>query len=168
MVRSTIQILVIVGIAECTQGGAIERWEDESFRKCYADILSGNWPAHDPYELEGRLDARSSLYGRPGQVGYLFCPLSYLIFVVSGDYIQVFPRLASHEVCIPQNFGHSRPDMVINPVRLLRRKERSGCSLISSSQTHTLFSARSSAPPSRSTQKISSSQRIGCLVHLLI
>lgn len=48
-------------------GGAIERWEDESFRKCYADILSGNWPAHDPYELEGRLDARSSLYGRPGQ-----------------------------------------------------------------------------------------------------
>jgi hypothetical protein len=69
MVRSTIQRLVIFGIAEYTQGGAIERWEDESFRKCYADILSGNWPAHDPYELEGRLDARSSLYGRPGQVG---------------------------------------------------------------------------------------------------
>jgi len=48
-------------------GGSIERWEDESFRKCFADILSGNWRAHDPYELEGRLDARTSLYGRPGQ-----------------------------------------------------------------------------------------------------
>jgi hypothetical protein len=51
-----------------TQGGSIERWEDESFRKCYADILSGNWRAHDPYELEGRLEARTALYGRPGQV----------------------------------------------------------------------------------------------------
>ncbi|KAH7928102.1 DUF1479-domain-containing protein [Leucogyrophana mollusca] len=48
-------------------GGAIERWEDDNFRRCYADILTGNWRKHDPYELEGRLNARSSLYGRPGQ-----------------------------------------------------------------------------------------------------
>ncbi|KAF8135193.1 hypothetical protein EV363DRAFT_1322754 [Boletus edulis] len=47
--------------------GAIERWEDESFRRCYEDILTGNWRQHDPYELENRLNARISLYGRPGQ-----------------------------------------------------------------------------------------------------
>jgi len=48
-------------------GGSIERWEDKIFRTCFADILSGNWPDHDPYDLEGRINARSSLYGRPGQ-----------------------------------------------------------------------------------------------------
>ncbi|KAJ8692194.1 hypothetical protein PTI98_009529 [Pleurotus ostreatus] len=48
-------------------GGAIERWQDEQFRTCFTDILSGNWRAHDPYDLEGRLNARSSLYGRPNQ-----------------------------------------------------------------------------------------------------
>jgi len=48
-------------------GGAIERWEDPAFRKCFEDILSGEWRKHDPYALEGRLSARSSLYGRVGQ-----------------------------------------------------------------------------------------------------
>ncbi|KAN0092612.1 Protein of unknown function (DUF1479) domain containing protein [Tylopilus felleus] len=48
-------------------GGAIERWEDDTFRRCFEDILTGNWRDHDPYDLEHRLDARSSLYGRPGQ-----------------------------------------------------------------------------------------------------
>ncbi|KAG1737148.1 uncharacterized protein EDB91DRAFT_491525 [Suillus paluster] len=48
-------------------GGSMERWEDDNFRRCFADILSGNWRQHDPYELEGRLDARASLYGRAGQ-----------------------------------------------------------------------------------------------------
>jgi hypothetical protein len=49
-------------------GGSIERWEDPCFRKCFEDILSGAWRDHDPYDLKGRLDARSSLYGRPNQV----------------------------------------------------------------------------------------------------
>ncbi|THH00343.1 hypothetical protein EW026_g2172 [Hermanssonia centrifuga] len=48
-------------------GGAIERWEDENFRSCFADILSGNWRQHDPYDLKGRINARSSLYDREGQ-----------------------------------------------------------------------------------------------------
>ncbi|KAJ7895767.1 hypothetical protein B0H13DRAFT_1885471 [Mycena leptocephala] len=43
------------------------RWEDENFRACFADILSGEWSKHDPYALEPRLDAQTSLYGRPGQ-----------------------------------------------------------------------------------------------------
>ncbi|CAA7267546.1 unnamed protein product [Cyclocybe aegerita] len=48
-------------------GGTIERWEDSHFRRCFDDLFTGNWKAHDPFELEGRLDARSSLYGRPNQ-----------------------------------------------------------------------------------------------------
>jgi len=48
-------------------GGTIERWEDPFFRKCFEDIFNGNWRDHDPYTLEGRLNARSSLYGRPSQ-----------------------------------------------------------------------------------------------------
>jgi hypothetical protein len=48
-------------------GGSIERWEDSNFRRYFADILSGNWRQHDPYELEGCLDAHASLCGRPGQ-----------------------------------------------------------------------------------------------------
>ncbi|KAJ7671456.1 hypothetical protein DFH06DRAFT_116359 [Mycena polygramma] len=48
-------------------GGSIERWEDENFRACFTDILSGAWSKHDPYALEPRLDARTSLYRRPNQ-----------------------------------------------------------------------------------------------------
>ena len=48
-------------------GGTIERWEDPFFRKCFENILNGNWRDHDPFSLEGRLDARNSLYGRPSQ-----------------------------------------------------------------------------------------------------
>ncbi|KAG1853904.1 hypothetical protein DFJ58DRAFT_728031 [Suillus subalutaceus] len=41
------------------------QWDDHPPR--VDDILSGNWRQHDPYELEGRLDAHASLCGRPGQ-----------------------------------------------------------------------------------------------------
>ncbi|KAF8135860.1 hypothetical protein K438DRAFT_1882426 [Mycena galopus ATCC 62051] len=46
-------------------GGGIERWEDEKFRACFADIISGQWTKHDPYALEPRLEARTSLYCKP-------------------------------------------------------------------------------------------------------
>jgi len=48
-------------------GGTMERWEDPFFRKCFENILNGNWRDHDPFALEGRLNARNSLYGRPNQ-----------------------------------------------------------------------------------------------------
>ncbi|KAF9072644.1 DUF1479-domain-containing protein [Rhodocollybia butyracea] len=47
--------------------GSIERWEDSAFRLCFDTILSGEWRKHDPYALTNRLNARSSLYGRPSQ-----------------------------------------------------------------------------------------------------
>jgi len=48
-------------------GGTMERWEDPYFRRCFEHILSGNWRKHDPFALEGRLDANNSMYGRPNQ-----------------------------------------------------------------------------------------------------
>ncbi|KAF8886069.1 hypothetical protein CPB84DRAFT_1750031 [Gymnopilus junonius] len=48
-------------------GGGIERWEDSNFRQCFEDILRGNWRNHNPFALETRLNARTSLYGRPNQ-----------------------------------------------------------------------------------------------------
>jgi hypothetical protein len=48
-------------------GGSIERWQADSLRDCFSDILSGNWRAHDPYALKPRVQGRSSLYGRPNQ-----------------------------------------------------------------------------------------------------
>jgi hypothetical protein len=48
-------------------GGSIERWQADSLRGCFADILSGNWRDHNPYALAPRVQGRSSLYGRPNQ-----------------------------------------------------------------------------------------------------
>ncbi|KAH8091346.1 DUF1479-domain-containing protein [Cristinia sonorae] len=48
-------------------GGGIERWQDDVFRTCFSDILGGDWRKHDPYDVEGRINARTSLYGRESQ-----------------------------------------------------------------------------------------------------
>jgi len=48
-------------------GGSIERWEDVAFRTCFKEILDGQWREHNAYDLEGRINARSSIYGRPNQ-----------------------------------------------------------------------------------------------------
>ncbi|KAJ7710084.1 hypothetical protein B0H14DRAFT_3641410 [Mycena olivaceomarginata] len=39
--------------------------DDEKFRTCFADIVSGQWTKHDPYALETRLEALTSLYRKP-------------------------------------------------------------------------------------------------------
>jgi Protein of unknown function (DUF1479) len=54
-------------IHEILVGGSMERWEDPFFRKCFENILNGNWRDHDPFALEGRLNARNSLHGMPNQ-----------------------------------------------------------------------------------------------------
>ena len=48
-------------------GGMLERWEDPFFRKFFENIFNDNWRDHDPFALEGRLNARTSLHGRPNQ-----------------------------------------------------------------------------------------------------
>ncbi|GBE88545.1 DUF1479-domain-containing protein [Sparassis latifolia] len=77
-------------------GGGIERWEDPTFRHCFEDILSGNWRQHDPYDLEDRINARSSMYGRVGQATIFRTYQGWL--AVSGTAphegtLQVFPSV---------------------------------------------------------------------------
>jgi Protein of unknown function (DUF1479) len=81
-------------------GGAIERWEDPEFRKCFGDILSGNWRFHDPYDLDSRLNARSSLYGRPGQVSIFLSEetSTFKSFAFIVQHFQDVPRLDGDEV----------------------------------------------------------------------
>ncbi|KAH8091349.1 DUF1479-domain-containing protein [Cristinia sonorae] len=55
------------GFPPHVDGGSIERWEDPMVRTCFSEILSGEWRKHDPYDLDGRINARTSLYGRENQ-----------------------------------------------------------------------------------------------------
>ncbi|KAJ7511697.1 hypothetical protein B0H11DRAFT_711832 [Mycena galericulata] len=75
-------------------GGAIERWEDENFRACFADILSGNWMKHDPYALEPRLEAKTSLYSRANQASIFRTFQGWLAISKTGPQqgtLKVFP-----------------------------------------------------------------------------
>lgn len=49
-------------------GGGIEKWEDAGLRACYESILTGDWRAHDPFDIRSRLVANTDIYGRPNQV----------------------------------------------------------------------------------------------------
>ncbi|KAJ3490842.1 hypothetical protein NLI96_g1126 [Meripilus lineatus] len=117
-------------------GGSIERWEDKVFRTCFADILSGNWRQHDPYDLDGRINARSSMYGRPNQSTIFRTYQGWLAFsetaptegtlkvfpnvILSNAYtiMRPFfrPKVAQDDpnLLIPENweFGKSRPNHV--------------------------------------------------------
>ncbi|KAF4947675.1 hypothetical protein FGADI_10246 [Fusarium gaditjirri] len=42
--------------------GAIERWEDEEYRKNYAAIFEGNWQDWDAWSADHRVKAQSDLY----------------------------------------------------------------------------------------------------------
>ncbi|KAG8894192.1 hypothetical protein FRB99_001412, partial [Tulasnella sp. 403] len=48
-------------------GGSLERWEDAPYRDCYREILSGNWRAHDAWDVGRRLGINSDIYGGPSQ-----------------------------------------------------------------------------------------------------
>ncbi|CAK5269425.1 unnamed protein product [Mycena citricolor] len=77
-------------------GGSIERWEDEKLRVCFADILSGAWRNHDPYALEPRLEARTSLYNRPNQSSVFRTFQGWLAISKTGPHqgtLKVFPSL---------------------------------------------------------------------------
>jgi hypothetical protein len=61
---------VVYGTNEWTRfpphvdGGGIERWEDPTFRQCFQTIFEGKWRDHNPFHLDDRLNAKSSMYGR--------------------------------------------------------------------------------------------------------
>ncbi|PPQ88041.1 hypothetical protein CVT26_000151, partial [Gymnopilus dilepis] len=89
-------------------GGGIERWEDPTFRRCFEDILNGNWRKHDPFALEFRLNARSSLYGRPGQATVFRTFQGWLALSETAPTqgtLQVFPDVfLSNAYCILRPF----------------------------------------------------------------
>ncbi|KAK8861552.1 hypothetical protein IAR55_002374 [Kwoniella newhampshirensis] len=50
-------------------GGSIERWEDETYRKVYKDVLKGNWEGFDAWTIGERGEAKQNLYDGPGSCG---------------------------------------------------------------------------------------------------
>ncbi|CCH46093.1 hypothetical protein BN7_5681 [Wickerhamomyces ciferrii] len=43
-------------------GGCIERWEDEEYRKCYEDVFNGDSENYDPYDVTHRTKANMNIY----------------------------------------------------------------------------------------------------------
>lgn len=50
-------------LASHLDSGAIERWEDETYRKNFASIFEGNWHDWDAWAADYRIDAKTDLYG---------------------------------------------------------------------------------------------------------
>ncbi|KAF9266404.1 DUF1479-domain-containing protein [Marasmius fiardii PR-910] len=96
-------------------GGTIERWEDPVFRTCFSDILSGNWRAHNPYDLSGRLNARNSIYERPNQAR----PLSIVRYHLADPYIQASVFRTFQGWLAISNTGPSRGTLRVFPDVLL-------------------------------------------------
>lgn len=47
-----------LGLSPHVDGGSVERWLDENFRKVYRHVFSGNWRNYDAYDAAYRPDAR--------------------------------------------------------------------------------------------------------------
>jgi hypothetical protein len=47
-----------LGLSPHVDGGSVERWLDENFRKVYRHVFSGNWRAYDAFDAAYRPDAR--------------------------------------------------------------------------------------------------------------
>ncbi|RFU32375.1 hypothetical protein B7463_g3985, partial [Scytalidium lignicola] len=47
-------------------GGSLERWEDTEYRKCYTEILNGNWEKHNAFDVTPRIKANPDIHHGPG------------------------------------------------------------------------------------------------------
>ncbi|OWZ64013.1 hypothetical protein AYX15_04112 [Cryptococcus neoformans] len=50
-------------------GGSIERWEDEMYRKVYQKCLEGRWEEYDAWTIGERAFANQNMYDGPGACG---------------------------------------------------------------------------------------------------
>ncbi|KIR53534.1 hypothetical protein I315_04128 [Cryptococcus gattii Ru294] len=50
-------------------GGSVERWEDETYRKVYQSCLEGKWEEYDAWTIGERALAKQSMYEGPGACG---------------------------------------------------------------------------------------------------
>jgi hypothetical protein len=49
-----------------TDGGSLERWEDQEYSSVYQSILEGKWEQYDPFDAHKRLNAVMDLYNGGG------------------------------------------------------------------------------------------------------
>jgi len=47
-----------LGLSPHCDGGSVERWLDDNFRKVYRHVFAGNWREYDPFDAAWRPDAR--------------------------------------------------------------------------------------------------------------
>jgi hypothetical protein len=47
-----------LGLSPHVDGGSVERWLDDNYRKVYRRVFSGNWREYNPYDAAWRPDAR--------------------------------------------------------------------------------------------------------------
>jgi uncharacterized protein DUF1479 len=47
-----------LGLSPHVDGGSVERWLDDSFRKVYRHVFSGHWRAYNPFDAAWRPDAQ--------------------------------------------------------------------------------------------------------------
>ncbi|ELQ5994060.1 DUF1479 domain-containing protein [Cronobacter dublinensis] len=47
-----------LGLSPHVDGGSVERWLDENFRHVYRHVFSGEWQRYNPFDAEGRVEAR--------------------------------------------------------------------------------------------------------------
>jgi hypothetical protein len=47
-----------LGLSPHCDGGSVERWLDDNFRKVYRHVFSGNWRRYNPFDAAWRPDAR--------------------------------------------------------------------------------------------------------------
>ncbi|KIR34050.1 hypothetical protein I352_03283 [Cryptococcus deuterogattii MMRL2647] len=50
-------------------GGSVERWEDETYRRVYQKCLEGKWEEYDAWTIGERALAKQSMYEGPGACG---------------------------------------------------------------------------------------------------
>jgi hypothetical protein len=49
-----------------SDGGSLERWEDEEYSRVYSSIFSGNWEEYDPFDARYRVSANMDHYNGGG------------------------------------------------------------------------------------------------------
>ncbi|CAO3612847.1 unnamed protein product [Cunninghamella echinulata] len=53
-------------LGEHIDSGSVERWEDETYRKCYQKIFDGEWEEYDAFDATHRAEAKMILHESPG------------------------------------------------------------------------------------------------------
>merc|ERR1719414_1191568 len=67
-------------------GGSVERWEDDEYRRVYDKILTGEWENYDAWDATHRAEARCDLY-RLG-VGLFHFPLLPGVVVSQQEWVR--------------------------------------------------------------------------------